>query len=106
MVSMELSAIFQKAVAFARHHRHEYVTIEHVMLALLNSAEGEAIIKTCGAEVEVIRESLASYLLQTMEPLPKVPNKTLLKRWLWHASSIGCCNMFEVPKKNRPMWGI
>ncbi len=71
MVSMELSAIFQKAVAFARHHRHEYVTIEHVMLALLNSAEGEAIIKACGAEVEIIRESLASYLLQTMEPLPE-----------------------------------
>lgn len=71
MVSMELSAIFQKAVAFARHQRHEYVTIEHVMLALLNSAEGEAIIKACGAEVEIIRESLASYLMQTMEPLPE-----------------------------------
>ncbi len=71
MISMELNAIFQKAVAFARHQRHEYVTIEHVMLALLNSAEGEAIIKACGAEVEIIRESLASYLMQTMEPLPE-----------------------------------
>lgn len=71
MISMELNAIFQKAVAFARHQRHEYVTIEHVMLALLNSSDGEAIIKACGAEVEIIRESLASYLMQTMEPLPE-----------------------------------
>mgnify|MGYP001088451517 CR=1 FL=1 len=47
MISMELNAIFQKAVAFARHQRHEYVTIEHVMLALLNSSDGEAIIKAC-----------------------------------------------------------
>ncbi len=70
MVSTELNAIFQKAVAFARHQRHEYLTIEHVMLALLNSPEGEAIIKSCGADVEVIRESLGAYLMQTMEPLP------------------------------------
>ncbi|MBD3798890.1 ATP-dependent Clp protease ATP-binding subunit ClpA [Sulfuricurvum sp.] len=71
MISTELNAIFQKAVAFARHQRHEYITIEHVMLALLNSSDGEAIIKACGAEVEIIRESLASYLMQTMEPLPE-----------------------------------
>jgi ATP-dependent Clp protease ATP-binding subunit ClpA len=70
MVSTELNAIFQKAVAFARHQRHEYLTIEHVMLALLNSPDGEAIIKSCGADVELIRESLGSYLMQTMEPLP------------------------------------
>lgn len=70
MVSTELNAIFQKAVAFARHQRHEYLTIEHVMLALLNSPEGEAIIKSCGADVELIRESLGAYLMQTMEPLP------------------------------------
>ncbi|MDD5716377.1 MAG: ATP-dependent Clp protease ATP-binding subunit ClpA [Sulfuricurvum sp.] len=70
MVSTELNSVFQKAVAFARHQRHEYLTIEHVMLALLNSSEGEAIIKTCGADVELIREALGTYLVQTMEPLP------------------------------------
>jgi len=70
MVSSELNAIFQKAVAFARHQRHEYLTIEHVMLALLNSPEGEGIIRSCGGEVEVIREALGSYLMHTMEPLP------------------------------------
>jgi ATP-dependent Clp protease ATP-binding subunit ClpA len=70
MVSTELNAIFQKAVAFARHQRHEYLTIEHVMLALLNSSDGEAIIKSCGADVELIREALGAYLMQTMEPLP------------------------------------
>lgn len=70
MISSELNTIFQKALAFARHHRHEYLSIEHVMLALLNSSEGEAIIRSCGADVEHIRESLGAYLLQTMEPLP------------------------------------
>ena len=70
MVSTELNAIFQKAIGFARHQRHEYLTIEHVMLSLLNSPDGDAIIRSCGAEVEHIREALAAYLMQTMEPLP------------------------------------
>lgn len=71
MISNELNAIFQKAFSFARHQRHEYVTIEHVMLALLNSPEGELIIRECGVEVEKIREALAMYLVQTLEPLPE-----------------------------------
>lgn len=71
MVSSELNTIFQKAVAFARHQRHEYLTIEHVMLALLASSDGESIIRSCGGDVEVIREALGQYLMQTMEPLPE-----------------------------------
>ncbi|MBV5321289.1 MAG: ATP-dependent Clp protease ATP-binding subunit ClpA, partial [Sulfuricurvum sp.] len=70
MVSTELNAIFQKAIAFARHQRHEYLTIEHVMLSLLNSPDGDAIIRSCGADVELIREALGAYLIQTMEALP------------------------------------
>ncbi|MCK9373537.1 MAG: ATP-dependent Clp protease ATP-binding subunit ClpA [Sulfuricurvum sp.] len=70
MVSSELNTIFQKAVAFARHQRHEYLTIEHVMLALLATSDGEAIIRACGGDVEMMREALGRYLIQTMEPLP------------------------------------
>lgn len=70
MISTELNVIFQKAVAFARHQRHEYLTIEHVMLALLNTPEGSGIVESCGGDVQVIRESLGRYLMQTIEPLP------------------------------------
>ena len=70
MISTELNVVFQKAVAFARHQRHEYLTIEHVMLALLNTSEGSSIIESCGGDVQVIRESLGQYLMQTIEPLP------------------------------------
>jgi len=75
MISEELNAIFQKAVAFARHQRHEYLTIEHVMLSLLNSPDGAAIIQSCGAEVEVIREALGNYLMHSLEPLPQELNQ-------------------------------
>lgn len=75
MVSSELNAIFQKAYAFARHQRHEYLTIEHVMLALLNSGEGESVIRECGGDVEQMREALGAYLLRMIEPLPEGVNQ-------------------------------
>ncbi len=70
MISAQLNSIFQKAVALARHQRHEYLTIEHVMLSLVNSPEGEMIIRACGGDIETIKESLGNYLLHTLEPLP------------------------------------
>ncbi len=70
MISEQLNAIFQKALDLARHHNHEYLTIEHVMLSLANSHEGTMILSSCGANVETIRESLGQYLLQTLDPLP------------------------------------
>lgn len=75
MISVELNSIFQKAIALARHQRHEYLTIEHVMLSLLNSNEGSAIIKACGGEIEVIREALGNYLMHSLEPLPEDVNQ-------------------------------
>ena len=75
MVSSELNAIFQKALAFARHQRHEYLTIEHVMLALLNSGEGEAVVRECGGNVKQMREALGAYLVRMIEPLPDEVNQ-------------------------------
>lgn len=71
MISEALNTIFQKALDLARHHRHEYLTIEHVMLSLANSHEGTMILSSCGANIETIRESLGQYLMQTSEPLPQ-----------------------------------
>ncbi|TDA69309.1 ATP-dependent Clp protease ATP-binding subunit ClpA [Sulfuricurvum sp. IAE1] len=75
MVSSELNAIFQKALAFAKHQRHEYLTIEHVMLALLNSSEGETVIRECGGDVESMKEALGAYLIRMIEPLPDDVNQ-------------------------------
>lgn len=70
MISEQLNSIFQKALDLARHHRHEYLTIEHVMLSLANSQEGAMILSSCGGNVDTIRESLGQYLFQTLESLP------------------------------------
>lgn len=75
MISSELNSIFQKALALARHQRHEYLTIEHVMLSLLNSPHGASIIQSCGGDIESIRESLGNYLMHSLEPLPDEVNQ-------------------------------
>ena len=70
MISNELNAIFQKALSFAKDQKHEYLTIEHVFLALITSPQGTAILNECQADVISMREKVGSYIMQTMQPLP------------------------------------
>lgn len=70
MISNELNAVFQKALTYAKDQHHEYLTIEHVFFALLSSDEGTRILKECGGDVHVMREAIAKYLTQNMQPLP------------------------------------
>ncbi len=71
MISNELNSVFQKALTYAKDQRHEYLTIEHVFFALLSSDEGVRILKECGADIHALREGVAKYLSQNMEPLPE-----------------------------------
>ena len=70
MISAELNSIFQKSLSYAKDQRHEYLTIEHVFFSILGSPEGMAIIKECGADVHVMREELAEYIMTNMDTLP------------------------------------
>ncbi len=71
MISAELNSVFQKALLFAKDQRHEYLTIEHVFFALLGSKDGVYVIKECGGDVNVMREEIGNYLMNTMEKLPE-----------------------------------
>ncbi|BCD61564.1 ATP-dependent Clp protease ATP-binding subunit ClpA [Nitratiruptor sp. YY08-26] len=71
MISNQLNTIFKEAVRFAKRHRHEYLTVEHVFLALLNSREGEAILKEAGADVITLKKKLIQHLENTLKPLPE-----------------------------------
>ncbi len=70
MINSELNAVFQKALTYAKDQHHEYLTIEHVFFALLGSDEGIRILKECGGDVQMMREKIATFLMQNMEPLP------------------------------------
>ena len=71
MLSPDLSATLQRAVADTRRRRHEYLTLEHLLLAMLDDPLGVDIIKKCGADPSAIRGELETFLDESVEPLPE-----------------------------------
>ncbi len=71
MISKDLNEIFKEAVKYAKAHRHEYLTVEHVFLAALLSPQGEQILKAAGADVEQMKARINQHLLSSLRPLPE-----------------------------------
>lgn len=70
MLNKDLELTLNLAFRFARERRHEYMTVEHLLLALLdNPAAGEAL-RSCGANIEKLRQELASFIDSTTPVLP------------------------------------
>ncbi|WP_019676585.1 ATP-dependent Clp protease ATP-binding subunit ClpA [Arsukibacterium perlucidum] len=70
MLNKDLELTLNLAFRFARERRHEYMTVEHLLLALLdNPAAGDAL-KSCGANIEKLRLELASFIDSTTPLLP------------------------------------
>ncbi len=62
MISIELNKVFRESVRYAKDNRHEYLTLEHIFLSILNSSEGREILSTIGANIEYMKELTTTYL--------------------------------------------
>ena len=62
MISIELNNVFRESVRYAKDNRHEYLTLEHIFLSILNSKEGREILSTIGANIDYMRELTKKYL--------------------------------------------
>jgi ATP-dependent Clp protease ATP-binding subunit ClpA len=71
MLSRELQATLQLAVAEAVNRRHEYVCLEHLLYALIHDATTSNIMRHCGADLEALRRKLTRYLDQEIERMPR-----------------------------------
>ena len=71
MLSPDLSATLQRAVSDTRERRHEYLTLEHLLLAMLDDPTAVDIVKKCGGEVDGLRSELETFLGESVEPLPE-----------------------------------
>ena len=52
MISKELEATLNAALKEAKSRRHEYVSLEHLLYALLKDKDGKAAIVACGGDME------------------------------------------------------
>ena len=71
MISNELNTIFKEAVKLAKKNRHEYLTVEHIFLALISNKEGQRILRSIGANIDLLCEKLQQHLKSSLKPLPK-----------------------------------
>ena len=71
MISKELSETLGFAVKEAKKRRHEYVSVEHVLFALLHDESGMDIIEKCGGSVENLKRSLEHFFEKRIERIPE-----------------------------------
>ena len=69
MISIELNDVFAKAVGFAKENRHEYLTIEHLFLAILRSENGAEILSVLNANIESMEDSTLKFINKTNESI-------------------------------------
>ena len=69
-ISPEVEVALALAANEAARRRHEYVTLEHLLFALLFDDATAAVIKHAGGEAEGLKKELSAYLDEEVEPLP------------------------------------
>ena len=95
MLSPELQQTLQRAVEDVRARRHEFLLLEHLLLAMLDDAGAVNILRHCGGDVRKLRLDLEAFLTDKVEVLDDddsdgMPEQTLgfqrvLQRALMHA---------------------
>jgi ATP-dependent Clp protease ATP-binding subunit ClpA len=86
----ELNRILAVAFADARSRKHEYLTPEHILYASLFFAAGAGIISQCGANVELMKKELETYLNERIpkaaktDPAPSLGFQDLMERAVVH----------------------
>src|SRR5690606_6824359 len=60
--SRNLEETLHRAVAFANERRHEYATLEHLLLALTDDADGALVLNACDVDLAALRTNLVNYL--------------------------------------------
>ena len=73
--SENLQNVFEKAIQDARKLQHEFVTLEHLLFAMLCHDEFVSVIKDCGSDHELIKKNLEHYLKNKLDDI-KVSDET------------------------------
>ncbi|HAY46368.1 MAG TPA: ATP-dependent Clp protease ATP-binding subunit ClpA, partial [Gammaproteobacteria bacterium] len=70
MLSAEIEKTISFAVQVAQEAHHEFVTTEHLLLALLDNRSAQQVISACGGEIELLRDDLVKYMEEHLPHLP------------------------------------
>lgn len=97
MLSKELESTLNHAFRLAREHGDEFLTIEHLLLALLDDVTASDVLKACGAQIRRLHDNLDLYFkeqkqeqrLSHQEIQPTLGFQRVLQRAVFHVQSAG-----------------
>ena len=70
MLSQELEFSLNAAFQSAREKRHEYITVEHLLSALLDNPSAARVLRACGGNLDELRRNLSAFLRDNVPVLP------------------------------------
>ncbi len=98
MLSRELEVTLNLAFKDAREHRHEFMTVEHLLLALLDNPTAAKVLRACGANLNELRHELNVFVREQSPQLtdeeerdtqPTLGFQRVLQRAVFHVQSSG-----------------
>ncbi|MGH8316035.1 MAG: AAA family ATPase, partial [Steroidobacterales bacterium] len=98
MLSSELEFCLNEAFQAARDARHEFMTVEHLLLAILDTPKVREVLRACGADVAKLKMSLEQFIAETTPRLPEDDDREVqptlgfqrvLQRAVFHVQSSG-----------------
>src|SRR5499433_1767935 len=96
--SRSLEQSLHRALALANERHHEYATLEHLLLALLDDQDAAAVMRACNVDLDKLRRSLTTYLESELENLitdgaedskPTAGFQRVIQRAVIHVQSSG-----------------
>ena len=96
--SRSLEQSLHRALALANERHHEYATLEHLLLALIDDSDSAAVMRACNVDLDKLRRSLSSYLESELDNLvtegsedskPTAGFQRVIQRAVIHVQSSG-----------------
>src|SRR5450830_1562005 len=98
MIAQELEVSLHMAFVEARQQRHEFITVEHLLLALLDNPSAAEVLHACSANIDDLRKSLANFIVENtpqvaglddVDTQPTLGFQRVIQRAIMHVQSTG-----------------
>ena len=98
MIAQELEVSLHMAFVEARQQRHEFITVEHLLMALLDNPSAAEVLRACAANIDELRKSLATFIKENtptvggsdeVDTQPTLGFQRVIQRAIMHVQSTG-----------------
>ncbi len=98
MIAQELEVSLHMAFVEARQQRHEFITVEHLLMALLDNPSAAEVLRACSANIDDLRKSLANFIKDNtpqvagsddVDTQPTLGFQRVIQRAIMHVQSTG-----------------